>query len=601
MASPLFSDSTYTISGLIEDIDKGEIALPDIQRPFVWTPTKARNLFDSMYQGFPVGYLLFWKTGADAGTRQIGTEAKESVPRLLIVDGQQRLTCCYAVFKGAMVVDKDFREHRIRLAFKPSTADFAVTDAAIEKDAEWIADITELWKPGQRRKVVRQFLARVAEAGGEPLTESEEDHLDSAIDQLYDLHNYPFKGVELHAIVDEEQVAEIFVRVNSEGVALNTADFILTLMSVWWDKGRRELEQFARDAKRPAPAGGPSPFNHLIKPDPDQVLRVGVAVAFRRAVLKYVYQLLRGKDLKTGELSVERRAEQFERLQTSQDDVMSLLNWHEYLRCITSAGFSSSRMISSSSAVLYGYALWLIGRRDFSCSVGQLRGALARWFFAVHTTGRYSSSPESRFEADLTALDDLPHSSASFLEHLNKVSTDTLTHDYWAINYPNEIATSASKSPALSAYFAALNVLGAEVLFSNQKVSAMLDPAVVSSKGVERHHLFPKHHLKSVLDVKDTRRINQIANLAFVEWFTNIGISDDNPAEYWPAQEEAMLRPGEGSDADQEQRRKRLADQMRWHGLPSGWHEMDYESFLAARRAMIAAVVRDAWTALGSI
>lgn len=598
MASPLFSDSTYTISGLIEDIDKGEIALPDIQRPFVWTPTKARNLLDSMYQGFPVGYLLFWKTGAEAGIRQIGTGPKESVPRLLIVDGQQRLTCCYAVFTGTKVVDKDFREHRIRIAFRPATAEFAVTDAAIEKDAEWIADITELWQPGERRKVVRQYLARLSESRGRELSEAEEDHLDSAIDRLYDLHNYPFKGVELHATVDEEQVAEIFVRVNSEGVELNTADFILTLMSVWWDKGRRELEQFARDAKHPSASGAPSPHNHLIKPDADQMLRVGVAVAFRRAVLKYVYQLLRGKDLRTGVVSAERRTEQFERLQDAQDDTLSLLSWHEYLRCVTSAGFTSSRMISSSSALLYGYALWLLGRRDFGCSVAQLRGPVARWFFAVHTTGRYSSSPESRFEADLTALDDLPSTSAAFVSHLNRLCNDTLTNDFWTIHYPNEIATSASKSPALSAYFAALNVLGAEVLFSNQKVSAMLDPAVVSTKGVERHHLFPKNHLKSVLGMADARRINQIANLAFVEWFTNIGISDDDPAKYWPAQQAAMLRPGDGSPTDQGQRQLRLERQMRWHGLSDGWHEMDYDTFLTARRSLIADVVKEAWGSL---
>src|SRR5438552_16218529 len=107
MASTLYKETTYRVSLLTESIGRGEIALPDIQRPFVWPTTKVRDLFDSMYQGFPVGYLLFWSTGAEMGARQIGTDAKEAVPRLLIVDGQQRLTSLFAVMTGTSIVGKD--------------------------------------------------------------------------------------------------------------------------------------------------------------------------------------------------------------------------------------------------------------------------------------------------------------------------------------------------------------------------------------------------------------------------------------------------------------------------------------------------------------
>ena len=91
MATTLFKDTTYSVYGLVEDITSGEVALPDIQRPFVWGASKVRDLLDSMYKGFPVGYLLFWETGAEVGAHQIGNEVKQKVPRLLIVDGQQRL------------------------------------------------------------------------------------------------------------------------------------------------------------------------------------------------------------------------------------------------------------------------------------------------------------------------------------------------------------------------------------------------------------------------------------------------------------------------------------------------------------------------------
>ena len=162
MATTLFKDTTYSVFGLIEDIRQGEVALPDIQRPFVWGATKVRDLLDSMYKGFPVGYLLFWETGVEAGARQIGVNAKEKVPRLLIVDGQQRLTSLYAVITGSEIVKDDYSQGRVRIAFRPDDATFAVADAATDKDPEFIADISALWVPGQRKNVVRSYLRRLA-------------------------------------------------------------------------------------------------------------------------------------------------------------------------------------------------------------------------------------------------------------------------------------------------------------------------------------------------------------------------------------------------------------------------------------------------------
>jgi hypothetical protein len=119
-------------------------------------------------------------------------------------------------------------------------------DAAIERDPEFIADITEVWR--SYRDTTRAYFARLKQHREEEVDRAEEDRLDDAIDRLKDLAHYPFKAVELDSAVDEERVAEIFVRINSEGVTLNQADFILTLMSVWWDKGRRQLEEFSRAA-----------------------------------------------------------------------------------------------------------------------------------------------------------------------------------------------------------------------------------------------------------------------------------------------------------------------------------------------------------------
>lgn len=585
MATTMFKDTTHTVFGLIEDIKSGEVALPDIQRPFVWSASKVRELIDSMYKGFPVGYLLFWDTGAEVGARQIGVETKERAPRLLIVDGQQRLTSLYVVITGAEIVREDYSRGRIRIAFRPADATFAVTDAAIEKDPEFIADISTLWVSGDRRNVARAFFRRLKEK--RELTELEEDVLDENIDRLHDIRDYPFKAVELNSSVEEELVAEVFVRINSAGVTLNQADFILTLMSVFWEKGRRDLEEFARDCKQPTISQA-SPFNWYIQPTPAQMLRVTVGLAFRRAVLRHVYSLLRGKDIETGKSIPERRDAQFAILQKAHDKVLDITNWHEFLQCLERAGFRGSKMISSDNALLFSYALWLIGRVEYGVPLDKLREVIARWFFMAHTTARYSGAFESAFEQDVARLSDVAAGDANaFISILSKVVDDTFTSDYWNITLPNELATSASKSPALLSYIAALNILDADSLLSTGKVRSRLDPAITAKKGIERHHIFPRAYLSSVLKVQDKREINQIANMALVEWADNIAISDDAPTKYWPEQlEDKKLDP------------KRLEKQMYWHALPEGWESMPYQEFLEARRRLMGGVVRDAFALL---
>ncbi len=576
MPITLYRDTTYNLLGLVESIRRGEIALPEIQRPFVWSSTKVRDLFDSMYKGFPVGSLLFWATGADVQARQIGTERKEAPARLLIVDGQQRLTALYAVLTGALVLRKDYSQGRIRIAFNPAEQKFAVTDAAIEKDPAYIADITDIWR--EFRDTCERYLARVASQRGEPLSRAEERTLEEGIDRVRDLQHYPFKTVELDASLDAAVVAEIFVRINSEGVQLNQADFILTLMSVFDEAGRKGLEAFSRAAKEPSRSGA-SPYNHFIEPAPDQLLRVAVGLAFRRGRLEYVYSLLRGKDLETGRFSPERRDEQFARLDEAQAYALDLTNWHEFLNAIHRAGFRSTRMITSETAILYAYALFLIGRRDFGVEKMRLRDVIARWFFLSHTTGRYTSSPESAFEADVNRLRSLPAGDATaFCDALDREVSTVFTSDYWTISLPNRLATSSSKSPAGLAYWAALNLLDAEVLFSTTKVASRLDPALSITRDIERHHLFPKKHLEK-LDIRTAPRTNQFANMAFVEWPENTGISARAPADYWPAYA-ARLSPD------------RLKRQMYWHALPLGWDQLDYDTFLEKRRKRIADVVR---------
>ncbi|MCY4262489.1 MAG: DUF262 domain-containing protein, partial [Candidatus Dadabacteria bacterium] len=320
-----FKRVDYDLVGLLHYIDIGDVGLPDIQRPFVWSNAKVRDLFDSMYRGFPVGYLLFWENGNVEGVKQIGTDKKQhAVATRLIVDGQQRLTSLYAVFRGNTVLDADYKARHIEIAFHPRDGKFDVADAAIRRDAEWIPNISEMWASGKSsRKLINDFIDQLA--ARTELSEDDEELIAHNLDRLLDLQKYPFTALEIASNVDEEQVADIFVRINSEGVKLNQADFILTLLSVFWEEGRVEIEGFCKACRiAPSPGAKATPFNHFIQADPDQLLRVAIALGFGRGRLKSVYQVLRGKDPETGELLAERREEQFEKLKNAQSHVLNL-------------------------------------------------------------------------------------------------------------------------------------------------------------------------------------------------------------------------------------------------------------------------------------
>lgn len=583
MPPTLYRDTGYSLTHLIEDIRHGHIALPDIQRPFVWSATKVRDLFDSMYRGFPVGTLMFWETGAEVGTRQIGDADGGKVAKLLIVDGQQRLTGLYAVIAGKPVFTDRFEHRRIRLAFKPETETFDVADAAVLNDPEYLNDISSLWE-SSHKSTVREFFTRLNESRDGGLSVEERDLLEERIDRVRDLRDFRFQVIELNAGADEQQVAEIFVRINSEGVKLNQADFILTLMSVHWEQGRRELEDFCRRAVDPNTTG-PSPRNPFFDPSPDQLLRAAIGLGFRRGRLKNAYSLLRGKDLDSGEVSVERRGQQFAVLKTAHDQVLDLTNWHEYLKCLLHAGFRSRRMVSSENAILYTYILWLTGKRDFNVDHNRLRSVIARWFFMAQTSGRYTSSPETQIEADLRRIDTLSAGDAdAFCSELDRIVRANFTRDYWSISLPNRLDSSSPRGPGLYAYWAALVLLDAELLFSGMRVRDLLPTSDHSHRSVERHHLFPRKYLER-LGVKDTKQVNAIANMAFTDWNENAEISSEAPEVYWPVMSRRL-------DAD------RLRRHRFWHALPVGWEQLGYQEFLERRRELIAEVIREGFKTL---
>src|SRR5690625_1187864 len=260
MSRTLFKEVGYHLSKLIHDIDHGDIGLPDLQRPFVWKNSQVRNLFDSMYKGFPVGYFLFWATDDGRNTRNIGSDTKQvNIPRLLIVDGQQRLTSLYAVLKGQKILNENYEEVSIQIAFRPKDGRFEVADAAIKKDPEYIADISSVWKDGYSTwELINNFLSRLRKS--KEVSREEEMTISRAIDRLYNLKDYPFTAVEISSTVDEEHVSETCRCIDTDGQHPRAGDLILAVLAGFWDAGSGQTEDFCWQSRPPVgPHTEPSP------------------------------------------------------------------------------------------------------------------------------------------------------------------------------------------------------------------------------------------------------------------------------------------------------------------------------------------------------
>lgn len=592
--SQMFGHHPWTVQGLVGDIHTGRVRLPDIQRPFVWTNAKVRDLIESMYRGYPVGELMFWANKGDGHTKAIGGDDKSQDVSMQVVDGQQRLTSLYAVIKGLKVWREDYSRERIQIAFNPLTERFEVPTPIIVRSVDWIADIVNVFDDAISARAA--YLDALEKDGKHTLDKEKARDIELAINRLYQLHNYQFQVVQIKENVSRETVADIFVRINSEGVSLSAADFILTWLSVFWEEGRSQLEEFAKRSRFAPEALSQmteekvtwTPHNPYLTLDAGQILRVVVAVGLRRGRLSDAYNALRGRDPRTRLVDPEVREKELARLKEGQAHALKPIHWDEYLKVLERAGFRSKDMIRAKMPVLYTYALWLIGRIEYGVPVDELREVMARWFFMAQITGRYTGSSESRIQEDVSRLDSLQSKTTQdFVSTLNQQIDAAVPPDWWAVTLPENLETSSVISPAYIGYIAALNILDADVLLATSKVKEWINPNRRPMKGIEKHHLFPKDYLKSIVGLTVTRKINQVANYALVEWSDNITISNKSPAEYWP-QEVAE------KNIDDKRRQK----QEKWHALPDGWIQMRYDEFLSSRRALMAQVTHDGFKRL---
>lgn len=219
MPNSRYSLHQYPVDALLNLIKLEEIAIPEIQRPFVWSANKVRDFIDSLYQGYPVGYLITWRK-PDVPLRGGQTATRERI----MIDGQQRMIALQTALLGREVLTKKYKAQRIQIAFHPGTEEFAVATRAIHRNPEWISDISTVFNSNSGLlQLVDEYCER------NPGVDRYE--IAMPLRRLYEIQNNPLGVVELSADLDIGTIMEIIGRMNKTGGHLPTEDFIKSRMA----------------------------------------------------------------------------------------------------------------------------------------------------------------------------------------------------------------------------------------------------------------------------------------------------------------------------------------------------------------------------------
>lgn len=568
----IFKSTSYPVSNLLNGIEDGDIALPDLQRPFIWKPKQIRDLFDSLFHGFPAGFILLWEIGPEVNkTKPIGMGEKKREPRFLVIDGQQRLTSLYSVIKNSPIVNKKFEKFKPKISFNPLEAEFEVYNPAIGKDIFWIDDLSEFFTKDSDYSFIKVFLENLKSK--KEVTDGEEKQIARNLGKLAKIKGYQFTVLDLSSALDTEIISDIFIRVNSKGNPLKQSDFVMTVLSVYLPEVRERIERFSLMAKTVPEPLSPSPYNKVLQPDTDHLVRTIVADAFSRGRLKYAHVLLKGRELETRTESEKSRIKNLKLFRNATDRTLDLTYWHDFVKILKNIGIVSKSLVSSSLTIYFTYAFYLYARQ-IKLTPEELEKFVGSWIYFSILISRYIGSPETIFERDLNLLKK-KRSQLYFKESYKSIIDSNLTKDFWETALPNnKLVSSSSRNPAYLAYLMVLNMRGAKALFSETRIRDVLGGGEIYKKALlDKHHIFPANYLKKQGFTQTD--INQVANLCYLEYPTNIKIADQAPKDYFPK----LLR-------------RCSSNEPYLHAIPKNFWKLKYADFLEERRHLIAKVIK---------
>lgn len=592
MSTQRYSVTPHPVETLLTWVKSGEIAIPEIQRPFVWEPTKVRNLLDSLYQGYPIGYLIAWRNPT--------VKLKDGTPsagKRILIDGQQRVTALMAALLGREVLTKDYETVRIRIAFHPLEEKFEVANPAIRKDVAWIDDVATVFDPDAS-------LTELTDIYAIKNPDADRRRVSRVLEKLRKIINNHVGVIELADDLDIEIVTEIFIRVNSAGAELSQADFAMSKIAANETYGgnllRKAIDYFCHLAVAPEFLAriekGDKEFaaseflpkmrwlkdvnDDIYDPTYTDMLRVAFTSEFRRGKLQDLVALLSGRNFETRQFEEAIAEESFARLKQGILKFINKTHFDRITMILRSAGFVTRDMIGSQNAINFAYILYLNGRSE-GVPAADLERLVRRWYVMSILRGRYTGAPETAFDFDTRQVE-----LRGLLAYAETVIDTELPDSFWTGMLPQLMDTSSSKSPYFLAYQAA-QVKAGDKGFLSRDIT--VQDLLLNRSDV--HHIYPRQFLKSQGLARG--RYNQIANFVIAQSEINISIGHKAPEVYFAelAEQCAGGKRRYGGITDPNE----LKANMQANCVPQSLIAVDipdYDAFLEQRRKLMALKIK---------
>lgn len=595
-----YTVSTLSVDTVLGYIKSGEIAIPEIQRPFVWKAKQVRDLIDSLYTGYPTGYLII-SQNPDMKLK----DGSLAVGKKIMIDGQQRTTALMTAIVGMEVITENFGKRRYKISFNPLLPEdteeerFKVQDNATIKDKKWIADIAEVFSSDfDQYNFIEEYRKNNPEVSGSVIN--------NAIMKLLRIKSCQIGVITLDKDLTIDEVTEIFIRINSQGAKLNQSDFAMSKIAANVSYGgnmlRKGIDYFSHLAAQPdwysdmcndkdfkdseyfkAMQWLKDDKEDIFDPNYGDILRIAFMYKFGRGKMKDLVSLLGGRDFETREYKEEIAEASFALLKEGVLDFMNRYSFSNFLLAIKSAGFITPKLINSSMTLDFAYTLFLLLHADPSFDKKLIDKYVTKWYVLTTLTSRYIGSPETVMDADLRNI-----KSKGFKQFFAEIEAAELSETFWNIGLVQRLETSAINSPYFNTFIAAQIHNSEDALFS--KGTKISDLIMIIG---DVHHIFPKQYLIKN-GWKDKATYNQIANYTYLDTQVNKDISDDAPYVYF-GKAFAACDNGESAYGNISIRSELLAN-LNDNCIPTdivAMEHTDYLCFLDKRRKMMAKKIQN--------
>ena len=596
MRADNYKITQYSVSSILGYVENSQIAIPEIQRPFVWKGEEVRALIDSLYEGYPIGYLIVWQN-SQVRVRNFGKGGTKKI----LIDGQQRVTALMAALLGKEVLDEQYQSHRIRIAFNPLAGKgeerFAVCDTKHEEDSRWIPDISVFFR---RDFSFRQFEKEYKEAN------PDEDFtpLEESVDTLKEIVKHQVGVIELSFLLDIDVVSEIFIRINLQGKPLNQEDFVMSKISVNEQYGgdyiRNCIDYFCHMLREPSfyqvlQQNETEFFNSeygkaltwcqneeqsLYIPSYADVLKVVLISYFGKTRIGDLVHLLSGRDgekksFSKKEISKKVSEEAFEKLGAGVKAFVCEENFQGFQKALKKAGYSCSRLLYSQSVLNYCYAMYLLMYRQ-GIGEKERESLLSKWMTMAMITGHYQSGGESTVQKDYANAQE-----EGFASYLAQIEELKLTDEFYNNILPEKFTSTTARTAPFLAYVATQCARGVHSLYSDVTIEELY------KNKTESYQILPKAYLAKC-GYKTREIYGQVANLTYISKETKDIIRKKSPVDYKESLEKAI-----GIE--------KIRTSLKENGLAETVftaNETDVIQILADRRRQMASEIRDFYKTL---